>query len=245
VLLFLAGLLAPRTAQPLWYHQFADQRSWLGIPNFGDVASNVLFAVFGIAGLFFLCGNSSQSQFIDRREKWFYSLLFFGLLLTAFGSAYYHLAPDNARLVWDRLPMTLVFMPLVAAMIGERLSVQLGVRLLPILIGVGLASVFYWGWTETHGAGDLRFYAAVQVYAVLALLIALLSPPRYTRTSDLIIVAVFYVLAKVCEIADRRIFSLGQVVSGHTIKHLAAGVSGYWILRMLKKRRAMQIQEAR
>jgi len=245
VLLFLAGLLAPRTAQPLWYHQFADQRSWLGIPNFGDVASNVLFAVFGIAGLFFLCGNSSQSQFIDRREKWFYSLLFFGLLLTAFGSAYYHLAPDNARLVWDRLPMTLVFMPLVAAMIGERLSVQLGLRLLPILIGVGLASVFYWGWTETHGAGDLRFYAAVQVYAVLALLIALLSPPRYTRTSDLIIVAVFYVLAKVCEIADRRIFSLGQVVSGHTIKHLAAGVSGYWILRMLKKRRAMQIQEAR
>ena len=245
MLLFLAGLLAPRTAQPLWYHQFADQRSWLGIPNFGDVASNVLFAVFGIAGLFFLCGNSSQSQFIDRREKWFYSLLFFGLLLTAFGSAYYHLAPDNARLVWDRLPMTLVFMPLVAAMIGERLSVQLGVRLLPILIGVGLASVFYWGWTETHGAGDLRFYAAVQVYAVLALLIALLSPPRYTRTSDLIIVAVFYVLAKVCEIADRRIFSLGQVVSGHTIKHLAAGVSGYWILRMLKKRRAMQIQEAR
>lgn len=245
MLLFLAGLLAPRTAQPLWYHQFADQRSWLGIPNFGDVASNVLFAVFGIAGLFFLCGNSSQSQFIDRREKWFYSLLFFGLLLTAFGSAYYHLAPDNARLVWDRLPMTLVFMPLVAAMIGERLSVQLGLRLLPILIGVGLASVFYWGWTETHGAGDLRFYAAVQVYAVLALLIALLSPPRYTRTSDLIIVAVFYVLAKVCEIADRRIFSLGQVVSGHTIKHLAAGVSGYWILRMLKKRRAMQIQEAR
>jgi len=245
VLVFLAALLAPRTAQPLWYHQFADQRSWLGIPNFANVASNVLFALFGSAGLFFLCGNSSQSQFIERREKWFYFLLFFGLLLTAFGSAYYHLAPDNARLVWDRLPMTLVFMPLVAAMTGERLSVKIGLQLLPILIVVGLLSVFYWSWTETRGAGDLRFYAAVQVYAVLALLIALLLPARYTRTSDLIIVSFFYVLAKVCEIADRQTFSIGQVVSGHTLKHLAAGLAGYWILRMLKKRQPIQTHDAR
>lgn len=244
-LVVIAALFVPRIPQPLSYHHFADQRSWLGIPNFGDVASNILFAVFGAAGLFFLCGKSSQAQFIERREKWFYFLLFFGLFLTAFGSAYYHLAPDNARLVWDRLPMTLVFMPLVAAMIGERLSVKLGLWLLPILIFAGLASVFYWSWTETRGADDLRFYAAVQAYAVVAILIAALLPPRYTRTSDLIVVGFFYVVAKVCEIADREIFALGQVISGHTLKHLAAGLAGYWILRMLKKRQPVQPQEAR
>jgi len=244
-LVVIAALFAPRIPQPLSYHHFADQRSWLGIPNFGDVASNILFAVFGAAGFFFLCGKSSQAHFIERREKWFYFLLFFGLFLTAFGSAYYHLTPDNAHLVWDRLPMTLVFMPLAAAMIGERLSVKLGLRLLPILIFVGLASVFHWSWTETRGAGDLRFYAAVQAYAVAAILIAALLPPRYTRTSDLIVVGFFYVMAKVCEIADREIFALGQVISGHTLKHLAAGLSGYWILRMLKKRQPVQPQESR
>ncbi len=41
-----AALLVPRTPQPLSYHQFADQRSWFGIPNFGDVASNIVFLQF-------------------------------------------------------------------------------------------------------------------------------------------------------------------------------------------------------
>jgi len=72
---------------------------------------------------------------------------------------------------------------------------------------------------------------------LLALLAALLLPPRYTRGSDLLVVASFYVLAKVLEAADRQIFSLGNLLSGHTLKHLAAGAAGLWILRMLRKRR--------
>jgi hypothetical protein len=170
------------------------------------------------------------------REKWSYFLLFFGLLLTAFGSAYYHLAPDNARLVWDRLPMMLVFMPLVAAMIAERISVHAGLWLLPVFVSIGIASVLQWYVSELRGRGDLRLYATVQIYAVLILLVAVLLPPRYTRSSDLAVVAAFYVVAKVAELADSQIFSLGRLISGHTIKHLAAGVSGYWILRMLQKR---------
>ena len=41
-----AALLVPRASQPLSYHHFADQRNWLGFPNFGDVASNLLFLQF-------------------------------------------------------------------------------------------------------------------------------------------------------------------------------------------------------
>src|ERR1700757_873114 len=122
-----AALLAPRTPQPLSYHNFADHRSWLGLPNFGDVASNVAFAIFGIWGLWFLfrlTPTEIATRFADRRERWFYIVVFFGMLLTAAGSSYYHLAPDNDRLVWDRLPMTIVFMSLVAAMIAERISVR-------------------------------------------------------------------------------------------------------------------------
>jgi hypothetical protein len=85
----------------------------------------------------------------------------------------------------------------------------------------------------------LRFYAAVQVYSALALLLALLFPPRYTRGSDLAAVVGFYALAKVLEILDKPIFSLGHIVSGHTLKHLAAATAAYWILRMLQKSRPL------
>jgi hypothetical protein len=245
VLIAVVALLIPRMDLPPSYHHFADQRSWLGIPNFGDVSSNLLFLVAGLAGLVFLSRKSSLNAFVDSRERWPYVFLFLGLVMTAFGSAYYHWAPDNARLVWDRLPMTLVFMPLVAALIAERVSVKLGLWLLPLLTAVGLSSVLHWYWTEVRGAGDLRFYAAVQVYAVLALLAALLLPARYSRGPDLLVIAGFYAFAKICEMADRQIFSLGHIVGGHTLKHLAAAAAGFWILRMLQNRQPIQNQLAR
>jgi hypothetical protein len=67
-------------------------------------------------------------------------------------------------------------------------------------------------------------------------LLVLLFPPRYTRTGDLVGIAGFYVLAKVFEVSDREIFALGGLVSGHTMKHLAAALATYWLLRMLKLR---------
>jgi len=238
--IILAAVLAPRVPQPRSYHQFADQRAWLGILNFGDVASNFPFAVVGIWGLWFVWSERGRPQFLDQRERWPYALGFFGLFLTAFGSSYYHLAPDNARLVWDRLPMTLVFMPLVAAMIAERISVKVGLWLLPVLTAIGAASVWQWYASELRGEGDLRMYAAVQVYALVILLVALLLPPRYTRNTDLLWVVGFYALAKILETADRQVFELtGRAVSGHTLKHLAAAMAGYWVLRMLTKRRPL------
>ena len=236
-----AGALAPRIPQPQSYHDFADQRAWLGIPNLGDVASNLLFAVSGVWGLILLLGRHRQELFLDPPERWAYVFLFLGLFLTAFGSAYYHLAPDNARLVWDRLPMTLAFMGLVSAMISERVSVAAGLYLLPLLLLFGAGSVVLWWYSEARGAGDLRFYAAVQVYAVLILPVLLLLPPRYTRSRDFAVVFCFYVMAKSFETEDRGIFSIDQhTISGHTLKHLAAGAAGFWILRMLQKRRPIR-----
>jgi hypothetical protein len=232
-----AAVLLPRLPQPQSYHDFADQRSWLGIPNFGDVASNLLFAVSGVWGLSFLFGQRGAERFIDPRERWAYIFVFLGLLLTAFGSGYYHLAPDNARLVWDRLPMTLAFMGLVSAMIAERVSVAVGFYLLPLLLLIGAGSVVLWWYSEARGSGDLRSYAAVQVYAVLILPVLLLLPPRYSHSWDFAVVFCFYVMAKMFETADRGIFSLDRhTISGHTLKHLAAGAAGFWILRMIEKR---------
>jgi len=110
--------------------------------------------------------------------------MFASLVLTACGSGYYHLTPNNARLVWDRLPIMLVFMALLAAVIAERVTLRAGLVLFPLLEIIGIASVLFWRSSELQGHGDLRFYAAVQVYAILLLLLALLLPPRYTRGSD-------------------------------------------------------------
>jgi tryptophan-rich sensory protein len=240
VIVIVVDLLLPRIPQPQSYHMFADQRSFLGIPNFGDVVSNVPFAIVGVWGLVFLLRSNSEQiseHFIDRRERWFYLIIFFGLLLTAFGSSYYHLKPSNARLVWDRLPMTIVFMSLVSALVAERINLRAGLWLLPILLLIGVGSVLQWYISELRGVGDLRFYATVQAYSVLFLLMALLFPPRYTFGSDLVGVAGFYILAKVLETLDKPIFRIGHIVSGHTLKHLAAAMAGYWVLRMVKRRR--------
>jgi len=213
----------PRFPQPPSYHQFADHRSFLSIPNFGDVVSNVPFAAIGLFGVIFLLSRASALRF-----------------LTAFGSAFYHLAPDNARLVWDRLPIMVAFTATAAAMITERVEIRTGLLLLPVLLAVGIASVLQWNASELRGVGDLRFYAAVQVSCTLMLLLVLIFPARYTRGSDIAVVVGLYALAKILETADKAIFQADAgLVSGHTLKHLAAAGAGYWLLRMLRKRQVV------
>jgi hypothetical protein len=239
IVIFVVDLMLPRIPQPQSYHAFADQRTFLGVPHFADVMSNAPFAIFGLWGLMFLLRYSPEElrrHFLDRKERWFYVIISIGILLTAFGSGYYHLDPGNDRLVWDRLPMTIVFMSLVAALIAERISLRAGLWLLPVLLAIGISSVVQWYMSEMRGAGDLRFYGTVQAYSVIFVLLALLLPTPYTHGSDLLLIAGFYILAKILEVLDKPIFSLGRIVSGHTLKHLAAALAGYWILRMIKRR---------
>lgn len=215
------------------YHNFADQRALLGIPNCLNVISNLPFLMVGTWGLLFvLRPRPGKAVFLTPGERWPYAALFLGVALTSFGSAYYHLAPDDGRLVWDRLPMALGFMSLLSVTVAERLSLKVGRRSLVPLLALGLASVVQW-----NISGDLRFYLAVQFFTLLVIpLILFLFPPRYTRGADFVVAVVVYSLAKVLESLDKVVFGLSQVVSGHTLKHLTAAVAVYWILRMLEKR---------
>ena len=236
----IAIALFPRMAQPLGYHNFADQRTFLGVPNFLNVVSNVPFLLAGLWGLIVVMGlqETTGRRFVAPVERLPYLILAVGVALTCFGSAYYHLAPGNARLVWDRLPMTLGFMSLLSAMLMERVNLRAGLAALGPLLLLGLASVVLWYASELHGAGDLRLYIMVQFYTLLLILLLLwLFPARYTRGADLMVAMGFYVLAKILESLDRQIFSLGHSVSGHTLKHLAAAAGVYSIFRMLARRR--------
>jgi hypothetical protein len=175
----LAGRPMP---QPLAYHDMADQRSWLGIPNALNVLSNLPFAVVGVLGLATVFGSrvDRRVRFQESWERWPYAALFAGVALTTLGSSYYHLAPDNARLVWDRLPMTLGFMGLLTSVLTERVSLPVGRRLFAPLLAVGSASVGYWYWSEVQGAGDLRPYLLVQFGSLLVVVLVLvLYPARY------------------------------------------------------------------
>ena len=233
--------LIPPIPQSEIYHHFVDTRAFGGVPNAFDVASNVFFLIVGLLGMRFVLNDLSAAhlvqRFLDPRERWPYLIFFAGVALTSLGSAYYHLHPDDARLVWDRLPMTLGFMSLLAATLNERISVRTGTRLLIPLLIFGVTSVLYWNVTLARGHNDLRPYVLAQFGSLLVLLLLVaLFPPRYTRGSDLIVSLFIYALAKVFEAADRPIFNLGGIVSGHTLKHITAAVSAYWILRMLKLR---------
>ncbi len=219
---FAAIFFIPKFGQDPAYHDFADKRAWLGIPNFGDVMSNIPFVIVGLLGL---------SICLKRRSAIEWTVMFVGITLVSVGSAYYHWSPNNATLVWDRLPMTIGFMSLLVALLVEHIGPGFHRLLIPALLA-GITSVFYWFYFD-----DLRFYAWIQALPllVIAVLLALL-PGRYTHRWLLLGALAFYIAAKLTETYDAKVFALtGSMISGHTIKHLlsAVGIAAiWWMLRV-------------
>lgn len=209
------------------YHNFVDTRLILSIPKFFDVISNLPFLFVGAFGIAFCLKNNLGSS----RSAWL--VLFVGLSLMSFGSAYYHLSPNNETLVWDRLAMSVVFMGLLTALLTEYVSSRLSSLLIPLII-MGISSVLYW-----HFFDDLRLYVWVQFFPLLTLpFVIALFRSRYTHQWLLLSALVWYALAKGAEMYDKAVFQItGEVVSGHTVKHFLAAVGCYSILVMLQRRK--------
>jgi len=216
-------LLLPPIPQDQSYHQFADQRTVFGIPNFWNVVSNLPFLAVGAAGL---------RRFRDDPAT---VVFFLGVFLTGIGSSYYHWNPNDDTLFWDRLPMTLAFAAILALVVAERVSVRAGAILLWPALATGLFSLLLWRWT-----GDLRLYFWVQFFPALAVvLLFLLCPPKFTGANYWIIAGVLYALAKVFEFTDHAIYSAGNSLSGHTLKHLTAAAACWAILGYFHNRQPL------
>lgn len=226
----------PPLAQDPAYHAFVDSRALGGVPNWQNVLSNIPFVLVGAYGLAEWWRRFRINLGAPERAGWF--CLFFGILLTGFGSAYYHWNPNNQTLVWDRLPMALSFTALFAAIIGERISHHAYRWLLWPLAGIGVASVLYWSSTELRGVGDLRLYVMVQFLPLLMIpLVMALYRPRWTHGRLVFWALAFYALAKAAEVYDREVFAaLWDSVSGHALKHLLAA-TGCWMLVMMYDKR--------
>ena len=223
-------------SQDTSYHDLADKRHFLSIPNFFDVTTNILFAIFGSAGFLF-CFRKKQ---IDAPWSWI--TFFFGVAIVSFGSGYYHIDPNNQTLVWDRLPMTVGFMGLFIAVLSE--YVKSGIEkfiLLPAIL-LGLFSVIYW-----HYVDDLRLYIWVQLIPLLTIPVAmLLFKGNYSHQKFLLYALIFYLLAKVTETYDKEIFLFTyEQLSGHSMKHILASIGPLFIYLMLKKRTLFNLSDER
>jgi len=229
--------LVDPVAQDLEYHSFSDQGMYWNIPNTWDVLSNVPFVIVGVFGLVVLA--RAKAFDVPGTYRTVSRLFFVGLVLTGLGSGYYHLAPSNETLVWDRLPMTLSFMAFFSFVLSIHISERLGRCLLWPLVAVGISSVLYWAYTESVSAGDLRFYAVVQFLPMILIpsIVMMFPAARYRAVYIWGVIAV-YIVAKFGEHFDYQIHDL-LGVSGHSLKHMVAALSGIAFLYALKSIRAV------
>ena len=214
------------------YHQFADQRTIAGIANFWNVISNLPFSLIAAWGF------SAAGQLQDKKLKVISGFIFLGFFLLAPGSGYYHLQPGNVSLVYDRLPMSLIFMSFFSWIIYDRIDRAKNFLLFIVLNMLGISTVLYWIYTEQTGAGDLRWYAMVQFFPVLAIPLILRfykSPFKHER--EIIPIFVLFGVAKLTESYDAQIQGwLSGLISGHTLKHVLMATAGYFIVKMIRRR---------
>jgi hypothetical protein len=233
VLLAAAALIHGPIAQPAGYHDFADQHAVFGTPHFADVVSNLGFALVALWGWVRLAPASHHSAIAAGWTG--YRLFLFGLFLTALGSSWYHLAPDNARLVWDRLPIALACGGLLAGVRGDVRQKDSG--LAAWLALAAMASVAWWYFTDLSGEGDLRPYLLLQALPILLIplwqwVYGMSGADRVAFGSALAI----YVIAKFAELNDHEIAAVLGAASGHTLKHLLATVAAALIVGRLAGR---------
>jgi hypothetical protein len=228
----LAFLLHGPIMQLEGYHHFADQSTLLGIPRGADVLSNLVFALVGVLG--WICLYPVRNHVAIKRGWAGYQLFLIGLTLTAVGSGYYHLAPDNARLVWDRLPIALACAGLLAAVRGETVPGANQLLDTVLLALAACASVAWWYFSDLHGHGDLRPYLLLQVLPLVLIPLwqALHGAPRRDR-AWFGLGLLLYVIAKIAELHDHQILTATAWVSGHTLKHALAGAAaGVIVVRL-------------
>ena len=219
------------------YHHFADDTIRFGVPHFADVISNIGFALVALATWVGLAGSRDTSRLGGGWPG--YRLFLVSLFLTAFGSAWYHLAPDNARLVWDRLPIALACAGLLAGVWGDTRGRDSG-GLTNGLAAFAIFSVAWWYGTDLVAVGDLRPYLLLQAAPII--LVPLWQWVYDSERADRVafgMALLLYVAAKFAELYDHEIGAVFGTLTGHTLKHLlATGAAALIAARLLVRVRS-------
>ena len=238
-LLLALALCGPAVVLPAGSHAFADQRALAGLPHAADVLSNLAFLVLGIQGLATLWRTPRPARGQAARDwpEGLLALFFGGLVVTSIASGWYHLAPDDGRLVGDRLGMSIAFAGFIGLAVADRVSLRAAKAAALTILLAGPVTV--WGISRTGNAlpwGVLQFGGMA-----LVLLLACRAPVAGGMRLPLTAALACYALAKLLEMGDQMVFewTLGWV-SGHSLKHLAAAAAALpilWAMRAAAKRR--------
>lgn len=207
----------PLQDQPSYFN-FADQRMMLGIPNFYDVISNLLFIYVGLWGML----NSFSWLWARRPKPIMIALLAmnFSVFLTGWGSSYFHMSPTADTLFWDRAPMAMGFMALLVLLLSDRAPSMLWQVLLMPFMALGV----YVAWIGSF-SGDIRYYIVLQGGALLSVLLLLIfRKAKFINNKMMVVAFVLYFFAKWLELSDHLVYDSGYL-SGHTLKHLLAALS--------------------
>lgn len=233
--ILLAGIIGvmmlPAIPQDPAYHDFGAALPVFGIPNFWNVASNIPFAIVGVIGLAGVFHRLNIVGAPRRIADLMYVAFSAGVLLTAFGSSYYHWQPANQTLVWDRLPMTVAFASLLCLVLWHYGAPRFAAFLFAPLLAVGVWSVAYWASTELAGEGDLRPYALVQFLPLLILPFIIHGRQSAELPGRYLWMALgWYVVAKLFEGFDGWFAETWVVIGGHPFKHVFAAFATFCIV---------------
>lgn len=228
--LLLLALWGPTVLQGAHHHDFADARGWGHLPCAMDVLSNAPFALWGVVGLVALAALQAASTIRGEREvaqRGLAAVFLGGLVLTAGASSWYHLRPDDAGLLVDRLGMVVAFAGLLGLAAADRVSARAGWLLGAAVMVLGPVSVAVWATS-----GNVAPWLVLQLGGMALLLgLAWLPPMAGAWAIRWGWVIAVYGLAKLLELGDHAIFGwTSQLVSGHTLKHLVASLAAWPVI---------------
>ncbi|XP_018446743.1 uncharacterized protein LOC108818307 isoform X2 [Raphanus sativus] len=180
------------------HHVFADKRNFMGVPNTLNVMTNFPFLIIGVLG-FVLCVGGSFFNISLKGEIWGWTLFYASVSSLAFGSAYYHLKPDDNTIVWDTLPF-----------FGRESGGESRIEL------PRLASVHF-----------ISQRCLRQLIPCLAIpIMTVLLPPKYTHSRFWLLATAAHSVSKIEGLADSKIYNAnGYIISGHSLGHLCSALS--------------------
>ncbi len=217
------------------YHRFADSNVFLSIANFWNVTSNLPLIIAGLFGFIATLKNKTSGAASIFPQG--YVIFFIAVALSGAGSVYYHLKPENQTLLWDRLPIAITFMAFFSIILAEFVSVQFAKKVFYPLIILGISSVLYWIISENMGAGDLRPYILVQFLPLILIPFILLTfKSQSTIDRHIWLILLLYFLAKIFELLDYQIYSVLKIISGHSLKHIAASIAAIILILAIQKK---------
>lgn len=202
---------------PKGYHNFSDKRKFLGIPNAMNVLSNIAIL---IPALYLLKkqGNINYENLLSEKN-----LLIIHIVLLAIASGYYHCSPSDNTIFWDILMITTLSI-IVLNIINDH-------KYGKFLYLLGILSVIYWKYS-----GDIRIYLIILIGVPIYFFLKYYNNENSNIKRNLYITLFFTILYRLVEFYDHQIYKImDNKISGHTLKHIFAGLSIWYIVRLLEE----------